>query len=38
MESARDTDMTVAEMTPRESFDRRLEVAQAMAEKGGYAF
>ena len=38
MESARDTDMTVAEMTPRESFDRRLEVAQAMAEKGGYPF
>jgi hypothetical protein len=38
MESARDTDMTVAEMTPRESFDRRLEAAQAMAEKGGYPF
>ena len=38
MESARDTDMTVAEMTPRESFDRRLEAAQGMAEKGGYPF
>ena len=38
MESARDTDMTVAEMTPRKSFDRRLEAAQAMAEKGGYPF
>ena len=37
-EAARDTDMTVAEMTPGATFKRRLEAAQMMAEKGGYPF
>jgi len=38
LEAARDTDMTVAEMTPKLSFQKRLEAAREMAEKAGYPF
>jgi hypothetical protein len=37
-ETARDTDMSVAEIMPQWSFGARLESAQDMAQKGGYPF